>query len=175
MAGLREYTPRPVPLEASPALREYLDDELATIALHLNELLAGQTYGGMRRDTGQVLSLTATPQILPFNALMPLRGVIADLTNNELTVTVAGDYVVSLAVNAGALGQVLISLEAWLNGVPVGNDFLLEIVTQATAQNATLLNVVTLNKGDTLSIYVSGTPNRDVTFQNQNFYLSRLG
>lgn len=36
---MEKYVPMPVPAELSPELRQYLEDELATIALLINHLL----------------------------------------------------------------------------------------------------------------------------------------
>ena len=56
-------------------------------------------YGGLRAGS-QVLSVTGTPQKLPFTVATPSRGVVADVANDELLVASDGDYQLQLSVNA---------------------------------------------------------------------------
>ena len=55
-----------------------------------------------------------------------------------------------------------------------GITALSEIITQAQGQNFAAVTIANLNAGDLVSMFVSGTPNRTVTFDNVNYYITEL-
>jgi len=79
MAGRFDYVPRPVPAEASPALRDYLDDELKRIADLVN--VENTQWDDMRFAATAVNppGLTSDPDFDPVNG-----GYLFDASSTEL-------------------------------------------------------------------------------------------
>lgn len=174
MAISEDYAPYPVPPVVNPTLRAYLDNELNRIALLLNEANQSRMYGGLSQIGGQALAVTATPQKLGFTSDLPSQGVLPDNANNEFTITADGNYMLSFFVNSAATGSILMTFEAYRNGIASGRPALSEIITQAAGQSFGAATIISLAAGDVISMFVSGTPNRTVTFDNVNYFAARL-
>ena len=174
MATIEKYIPANVPQQARPAIRNFLDTELYRISQLLNAVTELSSFGGLRQVGGQASSLTATPQRLAFTATLPSLGVIPSVANDEIEISADGFYQLNFFVNAALGSSVVMTFEPWINGVPSGSPALFEIIQQAAGASFAASTIVSLNAGDLVSMYVSATPNRTVTFDNVNYYVNQL-
>ena len=164
------YDPGAVP-SLPESQQAFLQNELQRIADAIN---FSPTYGGLRQIGGQALAITATPQKLPFTAALPNQNITPDVANDEFTIAEAGDYQLFFSLNAAVSASILLTLEAYVDGSPSGQTFLLEVITQANGANAAASTIITVQGGEVLSLWVSGSPNRTVTFDNVNYYAQRV-
>jgi len=170
----RNYIPQKVPAQASDSIRGFLDNELYLIALLLNETSQARQYGGMSNDSGASLSVTATAQIIPFTTEEPSNGVIPVVASNHLTLTEDGDYVFTFNCNFAASNSIVLEFEIYVNGIASGRTALAEVITQADGSQFNLSRIIRGIAGEQISVFVSGVPNRTVTFENLNLFLTRL-
>ncbi len=171
----RYYDPTQVPYSVPVELRSYLDEELSLVALAINALInRSNDHGGLSQIGGQALAITGTPQKLPFGSSLPNRDVDTDVANDEIIVASDGNYMLTFVVNAALSSSVVMTFEPYINGTPSGRPALFEIIQQAEGASFAASSIITATAGDRLSMWVSGTPNRTVTFDNVNYYVVRL-
>ena len=172
---MQPYEPMPVPDALNPEVRRFLDEELARIALMVNDANDGRMYGGLSQSTSQALNVTGTPQRLPFNTVEPSRGVIPDAANDEFTVTQGGVYLLNFSTNFAVTNQVVLTFELYVNGLPSGRTLAaVEADTAIGSGSVGAQSLETADGGSVLSLYVSCNPDRNVTFNNTQFFVTRL-
>jgi len=174
VAIFKDYNPRPVPTEANPVIRQYLDEELQSIAELLNRAAQESIYGGINQPNEIVLQVTVAPQPFVYSGALPFNGVVSDFSSGELVITESGDYELYFFINASADSRILMEYFLYINGAPVGISSKSEIITQKEAENFGAHTIIRFQKGDRISVFVSGAPNNNVTFYNINFSLVKL-
>lgn len=176
MAISNNYIPGTVPAQTSAAMRTFLDNEFYRISLLLNELAQQGQYGGLLSITDTVLSITTTPQKLPYDLGLPSTGIVPEPATNEFVISASGDYLLAMFIDYESTQSIELTITPHINDLPAGLGIGVtsEVLSNSFFKDIGAATIFRAEAGDRISLYASGDRARTITIKQRNFYAVRL-
>ena len=173
------YVPGPVPLDPL-ALSQYLQAELQRVS----DFLAGavsRSYGGLVQSPGDVVTLlTPVPALFdPWDLVTPAislpAGVEADAAAGTLTFLTAGVYAGYFFTTSSLLPvNAQYEFRFARNGVAQDANTVIDPSNQTDRMTAIITGLVTVAKGDVVTVLASSSTSDDWTSSESQFFIYRV-
>lgn len=110
-----------------------------------------------------------------FASVGPMRGAVGDATADNITIGVAGDYLVQLELDGLVLAASVFDVSVFKNGAVLPGLTRRVALSDTDARAVCVVGFATLAAGDVIDVRLSCAPSTSATVRNAQLSVKRIG